>query len=154
MDSMHALDLGLFANHLRQLFQIDAVNVPVGGDGMSEAPPPVAKTLPINDRKVKKCLDIILANPPDLIDQLTSFHRKVLYTVCCKNNILGLHNTVVVGTRRVLATNISNWVQRPEIDPDTSLTYPADDDESQLGDQDEVEEAPDEDELDEEPLPG
>ncbi|KAG6913353.1 hypothetical protein DXG01_007500, partial [Tephrocybe rancida] len=104
---------------------INAVNVPVGSDGMSEAPPPVAKTLPINNRKVKKCLDIILTNPPNLIDQLTSFHHKVLYTV-----------------------------QWPEIDPNTLLTYPTDDDESQLSDQDEVEEALDEDELDKEPLPG
>ncbi|KAG6906022.1 hypothetical protein DXG01_016262 [Tephrocybe rancida] len=126
MDSMHALDLCLFANHLHKLFKID-IDTLVGGDGLLEPLPPASKLLDHNDQKSKDCWELIRQNPPNLVDGLTSFHCKVLYTVCCENNIKGPGHSIIVGTQWVLVVNISHWWGNPEFDPIKLPVKPMDD---------------------------
>ncbi|RDB18682.1 hypothetical protein Hypma_014671 [Hypsizygus marmoreus] len=110
IDSMHALDLGLFQNHCRRLFRIDAEHI--GGDGSAgPIPPPYKRVSTVPDKKsLRTCLALIRSGDQgDLLDQLLTFKRKVLYTVCVDNNIIAPGKTMVVGTKWVLANNIYNW---------------------------------------------
>ena len=108
IDSMHALDLGLFQTHCRLLFQID-LKVP-GGDGSITKPLVVQDKLVEKDNTFNDCLKIIRQNKDEMIFKLLAFHRKILYTICIENNILGDGHSCVVGTRWVLARNIYLWV--------------------------------------------
>lgn len=110
IDSMHALDLGLFQHHIRELFGIDLGAE--GGDGSRVSQPPSATKVPkeIKDDDLAKCRSIIKENPPNLISELVAFHRKTLYLVCVELDIRGEQNSLVVGTRWVLAKNIFHWV--------------------------------------------
>lgn len=111
IDSMHALDLGLLQTHCRVFFQID-ISVS-GGDG-SSTQPPLAVEKRVTSSKGKKelsaCLDMIRSNEDNMLYELLSFPRKVLYTVCVDLGIRGVNNSLVVGTKWVLAQNISRWV--------------------------------------------
>jgi hypothetical protein len=108
IDSMHALDLGLFQHHTRELFGIDLKAV--GGDGSRPLPPPLKETKEVKPDELASCRNVIKANAPDLISELLSFHRKVLYIICVDLDIRGEKNTIVVGTRWVLVKNIFHWV--------------------------------------------
>ena len=119
IDSMHTLDLNLFQNHCRTLFQIDLKHL--GGDASCiSAPDPSPKQITSADRKdlrtsLSKCREVVRLNPAGLLQDLLSFHRKVLYTVCMEEDIKGDGHTLVVGTRWVLANNIHHWVRRLDI---------------------------------------
>lgn len=108
IDSMHALGLGLFQNHCRKLFKID-LNV-TGGNGAIDPQPPNDKRT-ADRTSLRKCVEIVYANEPDMLNKLLKVHRKVLYTVCIDNDIRGANNYLVVGTRWVLANNIYQWVR-------------------------------------------
>lgn len=111
IDSMHALDLNLLANHCRNLFRID-VTVKVGGNGVS--PPSVPASKRISSQKdigdARKALSLIRTNDHDLLDNLMKLSRKALYTICVDNNIVGNGRSVVIGTSWVLANDIVRWV--------------------------------------------
>jgi hypothetical protein len=111
IDSMHALDLGLLQTHCRKFFQID-VNVP-GGDGSSKQPlvsPDKCVTSKKGKKQYNMCLEMIRSNEDEMLFELLSFPRKVLYTVCVDLNIRGVNNKLVVGTKWILAQNITRWV--------------------------------------------
>lgn len=116
VDSMHTLDLNLFQNHCRNLFQIDLKHL--GGDASgitSLLPDPSTKQITSRDRKdlqksLSKCQEVVRRNPPSLRQDLLAFQRKVLYTICVDQDIKGEGHTLVVGTRWVLANNIHYWV--------------------------------------------
>jgi hypothetical protein len=108
IESMHALDLGLFQHHCHELFQIDITTK--GGDGFTEAPAPRNKRTR-DGGALRDCMQVIRSNEPGLLNQLLEFHRKVLYTICVDHGIRGPGNTVIVGTRWVLSRNIYNWVR-------------------------------------------
>ena len=113
IDSMHTLDLNLFQNHCRTLFQIDLLRD--GGDGSCIEPRPLAsKSIGPGDRKellsaLAKCHLLIVNNPQNLVSQLLQYHRKVLYTICVQQNIKESGKTLIVGTRWRLAKNIEQW---------------------------------------------
>jgi hypothetical protein len=107
IDSMHALDLGLFQHHTRELFGIDLKAE--GGDG-SRPLPPSAEPKDVKPEELDQCWDMIKANTPNLVSELLSMHRKVLYLICVELDIRGQQNTMVLGTRWVLVKNIFHWV--------------------------------------------
>lgn len=108
IDSMHALDLGLFQNHIRVLFGIDLDQL--GGDGSRPAPSTKDKTKIITDDILTRCREIIKANDPNMRSDLLSMHRKALYLISVELNILGDQNKIVIGTKWVLVRNIFQWV--------------------------------------------
>lgn len=116
IDSMHMLDLNLFQNHCRSLFQIDLKHV--GGDTShihSLLPDPSTKWINSGDRKdlqssLSKCQEVVHLNLPGLLQDLLAFHQKVLFTLCMDRDIKGEGHALVVGTRWVLANNIYSWV--------------------------------------------
>jgi len=111
IDSMHALDLGLFQHHCRKLFQID-ITVP-GGDGFME-PPSVKDKRSSDIGSLIDCTQCIRRNEVDMLGQLVKYHRRVLYTICVNNDIQEPGKTIVTGTKWVLARSIYNWV-RPSL---------------------------------------
>ncbi|KAJ3501861.1 hypothetical protein NLJ89_g9152 [Agrocybe chaxingu] len=113
VNSMHALDLNLLQNHCRNLFQINPDK-----SGNVDAPiAPVATT----DKRIttkqhlnalKKCLKAIADKTGTiLLNELLLFPRRVLYTICVDNDIVGANHTSVVGIKWVLANNIVLWKQ-------------------------------------------
>lgn len=111
VDSMHALDLNLLQNHCRSLFQIDTHNP--GGDGLSgQSYGDIEKRVESADhiRLWKKCQKLIRTNPPNLLNELLKYPRKVLYTICLDNDIRGEGHRLVVGVNWVLAGHIHAWV--------------------------------------------
>ncbi|RDB25398.1 hypothetical protein Hypma_008131 [Hypsizygus marmoreus] len=145
--SMHALDIGLFQHHCRDLFKIDMKRN--GGDASLAAPPtPINKraTNKVQKKSLSKCLALIKANSqPSLLDNLLAFERKILYIVCIDNDIIRPGNTIVVGTRWLLANDIYRWRHsddpslqaflNPLPDQPEGTTDP--DDQSEEGDSDE-----------------
>ena len=107
IDSMHALDLGLFQHHCRKLFQIN-ITVP-GGDGFME-PPPVKDKRSSDISSLIDCTQCIRRNEVDMLGQLVKYHRRVLDTICVNNDIREPGKTVVTDTKWVLARSIYNWV--------------------------------------------
>ena len=113
IDSMHTLDLNLFQNHCRVLFQIDLLHN--GGDGSFIEPKPLStKCIGPGDRKellssLARCRLLIVDNPEDLLPQLLQYPRKVLYTYCVEEEIMQSGKTLVLGTRWRLAKNIEQW---------------------------------------------
>lgn len=111
VDPMHALDLNLFQNHCRSIFQIDTTYP--GGDGTSDPPAHGGeKRLSTKEhlRSLAICIDLIRANGPDLLMVLIQHPRLVLYTICVDNNIVGEGHSIIVGTKWILAKNILSWV--------------------------------------------
>lgn len=110
IDPMHALDLNLLSNHCRNLFRIDSKHN--GGNGASTVLPsaPHQRISKKDETLARKCVNLIESNPPNLEERLLSYHRKILYTVCFDNQIMREGSNVVIGTKRVLADNISVWV--------------------------------------------
>ena len=118
IDSMHTLDLNLFQNHCRKLFQIDLKHL--GGDAsrirVTSLAESSTKQITSRDRKdlqasLSKCQEVVRLNLPGLLQDLLAFHRKVLYTICVEQDIKKEGHTLVVGTRWVLANNIYEWVR-------------------------------------------
>lgn len=111
IDSMHAIDLNLLKNHIQQAFQIDLRHR--RGDALRSPSTPRIKRVVANGteiRALQKCQDIIYDNPPKLLYELLQFHRKVLYSFCLDYEIFIENQTVVIGTRWVLAKSIHQWV--------------------------------------------
>ena len=114
IESMHALDLGLFEHHIRRLFRVEP-DVD-GGDGIATGQQqavglkPKRATSRDDLTSMNKCLQAIREHHQSLFYQLLSYPRKVLYTICVDWNILGPTNTVVIGTKIVLSKNICHWV--------------------------------------------
>jgi hypothetical protein len=111
IDSMHALDLNLFQNHVRNLFKINLKKL--GNEGDAKATRIPNQKQPTSDqykRGLKRCVALVYANDEDLLYQLLSLERRVLYTFCVDNNIVGQGHKLIVGTRWVLARNIALWV--------------------------------------------
>ncbi|KII89487.1 hypothetical protein PLICRDRAFT_108974 [Plicaturopsis crispa FD-325 SS-3] len=117
LESMHALDLNLFPNHCRNLFQIDTKSN--GGDGFVETPPMRDKCVTTLEglKSVARYQKIIDRGPENLSEQLFKAPRKVLYTLCVRQNILGVGNTIVVGTKEILVGNICRWVSASSSSP-------------------------------------
>ena len=111
VDPMHALDLNLLQNHCRTLFQIDVKHP--GGDGYTQVTSHREMRITSKEhfRSLKKCAEMIEANLPDLREALLDHPRRVLYTICVDNQILGNGHRVIVGTKWVLANNILQWVR-------------------------------------------
>jgi len=110
VDSMHALDLGLFQHHCRDLFQI---NIKVeGGDGFAIPRPPVNKHLIKGLKPLQDCVEAICLNRSCLLYKLLDFHRKVLFTICLDNEIQRAESMAIVGTKWILANQIYTWVRR------------------------------------------
>lgn len=107
IDSMHALDLGLFQHHCRVLFGIDLSHA--GGDGSRPHLAPREKKF-IDDDSLIRCREIIKSNEPDMLSELLKKHRQTLYLICVELDIRGERNKVVIGTKWVLARNIVLWV--------------------------------------------
>ncbi|KAF9455518.1 hypothetical protein BDZ94DRAFT_1303028 [Collybia nuda] len=82
IDSMHALDLNLFQNHICNIFKINL-----------DKPGIVKEKLPKHVPQNK----------------LVSLERRVLYTFCAVHKIIADGHQLVVGTRWVLAKNIIHW---------------------------------------------
>jgi hypothetical protein len=53
---------------------------------------------------------MICDNGNEMLYELLSFPRKVLYNACMDLGILGTKNKLVVGMKWVLTQNISHWV--------------------------------------------
>lgn len=109
VDPMHALDLNLFQNHCRTIFQIDT-KYP-GGDGTAAPMQAPQRGISTKDqlRSLQRCVQLIRLNGPDMVTELIRHPRLVLYTICVDNNILGRDQSVIVGTKWVLSNNIYNW---------------------------------------------
>ncbi|KAF5329887.1 hypothetical protein D9611_013390 [Ephemerocybe angulata] len=109
VDPMHAFDLNLFSNHVRELFQIDLSSL--GGDrSNTKALQPRSKRAPAKEAKtVKRAVALIHENGPDLLESLLSFSRKILYTVCEDFHIRERDD--ILGTRWILANMIWDWRQ-------------------------------------------
>lgn len=112
IDSMHALDLGLFQHHLRSLFKISHdVN---GGDGSVKDSAVVAhdkRALSKDEKRWHRlCLEIIHEKDSDMQAKLLRAPRRVLYTICVDHDIRGPDNRMVVGSKWVLVRNIYHWV--------------------------------------------
>lgn len=94
IDSMHALDLNLLANHCRNLFRTD-ITVKVGGDGASPRSIPPSKRISSakDTSDARKALGLIRANEPDLLDGLMKLSRKALYTIALTTTLSdqGMH---------------------------------------------------------------
>jgi len=103
VDPMHALDLNLLQNHCRNMFQIDIKHP--GGNGYTKVTS--HKEMCITSKEhfqlLKKCMEIIEANLPDLQEALLDHPQCVLYTICIDNQILGDGHRVIMGTKWVLA---------------------------------------------------
>jgi hypothetical protein len=109
VDSMHALDLGLFQHHCRDLFQI---NIKVeGGDGFATPRPPVNKRQITGLKPLQDCVEAICSNRSHLLYELLDFHRKVLFTICLDNEIRWADGMAIVGTKWILANQIYTWVR-------------------------------------------
>jgi hypothetical protein len=61
-------------------------------------------------KKLNSCLAMIRDNGNEMLYELLSFPRKVLYNACVDLGILGTKNKLVVGTKLVLTQNISRCV--------------------------------------------
>ena len=85
VELMHALDLGLFQHHCRDLFQID-IKVE-GSDSFAAPRPPVDKHLITGLKPLQDCVEVICLNRSHLLYELLEFHRKVLFTICLDNEI-------------------------------------------------------------------
>jgi len=109
VESMHALDLGLFQHHCRDLFQID-IKVE-GGDGFAAPRPPVNKRLITGLKPLQDCMEAICLNRSHLLYELLEFHRKVLFTICLDNEIRRGEGMAIIGTKWVLANQIYTWVR-------------------------------------------
>jgi len=96
INSMHALDLGLFQHYCRKLFQINITVL--GGDGFME-PPPVKDKRSSNIGSLIDCTQCIRRNEVDMLGQLVKYHRRVLYTICVNNDIREPGKTIVTGTK-------------------------------------------------------
>jgi len=107
IDSMHALDLGLFHHHCRQFFIVDPTVT--GGDG-SASEPTFRRTAVPKQEDLDRCLGVIQKNETAMSFELLSFNRAVLFRICTDYNIVGKGHTLVVGTKWVLARNIYQWV--------------------------------------------
>lgn len=110
IDPMHAIDLNLLSNHCRNLFRIDSKHN--GGNGLSTIAPPISqqRITKKDETSARRCISLIESNPVDLVDKLLSYHRRILFTICLDNQIVMDGCNVVIGTKRVLADNISVWV--------------------------------------------
>ena len=112
IESMHALDLGLFEHHVRSLFQIE-LDVD-GGDGMAVSKFQALKPKRVTSRdeiaSMNRCVQLIQKNHQSLFYQLLSYSRRILYTICIDWKIFGAGNTVVIGTKIILSDNICRWV--------------------------------------------
>lgn len=113
VDSMHALDLGLFQNHCRSLFGIDLDHA--GGNGSSSLPPASKKvtstSTSIEIARIKACNKLVEENGVGLLYNLLAFQRRDLYTICLYYDIRIEGRRHIVGTRWVLAKQIYNWVR-------------------------------------------
>lgn len=113
IDPMHALDLNLFQNHCRTIFQID-IKYP-GTDGSSAPITTSRQGISTKEhlRSLQRCVELIQLNGPNMLTELIRHPRLILYTICVDNSILGPGNQMVVGTKWVLANNIHAWVRSP-----------------------------------------
>ncbi|PPR07348.1 hypothetical protein CVT24_007483 [Panaeolus cyanescens] len=114
IDAMHTLDLGLFSNHCRVLFALNA-EAP-SGDGTSSVQS--ANTIKRVYTKAhisayRRCIDIVTKKRPSIEQELLELDRKVLYTFCEDNRIIPEGHNIVVGTKPVLAANIIRWRDGP-----------------------------------------
>ena len=102
LDSMHAAFLGLFQTHCRRVWRID-ISVE-GGDG-SLLRPEKSVQRPSNSVLIK-CLQLIKANPSDLLERLDAGNvtKNTLWHICVDN---GLRHA---GAKRALAKGIVEWV--------------------------------------------
>lgn len=111
IDSMHALDLNLFQNHVRNIFKINLLKL---GRVDENSPRPIPNnkliTSDAEKRSLKKCVTLVYENDDELLYRLLSLERRVLYTFCVDNGVVGEGHRLVVGTRWVLARNITLWV--------------------------------------------
>lgn len=103
LDSMHAAFLGLFQTHCRKVWRI-GISVE-GGDGSLLHPEkPVPRP---SDSALLKCLELIKANPSDLLERLDAgdIQKNTLWHICVDN---GLRHA---GGKRALAKGIVQWVR-------------------------------------------
>lgn len=111
IDSMHTLDLNLFQNHVRNVFKINLLKPGMQGDPQPNHTPHEKHVTTNKEKKiVARCVQLIYTNDDDLLYALLSYDRRILYTVCVDNGIIGEGHKLVVGTRWVLAKNITLWV--------------------------------------------
>lgn len=112
VDSMHALDLGLFQNHCQELFGINVKHA--GGDGSSSLPPVSKKvtstSTSIEITRIKNCNQLIRENEAGMLYSIVVFERRDLYTICLYYDIRAEGMQHISGTRWVLAKLIYNWV--------------------------------------------
>ena len=113
VDSMHALDLGLFQNHCRELFGLDLDHT--GGDGSSSLPPTSRKvtstSTSIEIARIKSCNRIVGENREGMLYNILAFERRDLYTICLYYDIRAEGSQLIAGTRWVLAKLIYYWVR-------------------------------------------
>jgi hypothetical protein len=112
IDSMHALDLNLFQNHVRNIFKINLLKP---GSDDEALPDPFANnnrvTSSAEKASLKKCIKQVYENDQDLLYKLLSHERRVLYAFCVDNGVIGEGHKLVIGTRWILARNITLWVR-------------------------------------------
>lgn len=106
--SMHVLDLGLFCTHCLKIFQISSKQL--GGDGTIMKPSLVKLKQVPSQKQLSQCLEVICINEMKMVLKLLSFDCEVLVTICKDYDIWAAGNTLVVGTKWVLAQNIYHWV--------------------------------------------
>ncbi|KAH6907045.1 hypothetical protein BKA70DRAFT_1428553 [Coprinopsis sp. MPI-PUGE-AT-0042] len=114
IDSMHSLDLNLLKNHCRNLFQIDLSRDAGSAERsglLSDATVKRVTSNRLDLRALEKCQEIIFQNEVNMLDSLLQTARKILYTFCLDYEIKGADHSLVVGTRYVLARNITIWRQ-------------------------------------------
>lgn len=115
IDSMHALDLNLLQNQCRSLFQVNT-EVSLGHSVLSTPPPRALDTKRITTKAhiklYSKCCTLVAKNKSEnLVEELLTYPRKVLYTFCLDHKVLASGNSVVVGTKVVLSNTIFQWVR-------------------------------------------
>ena len=108
IDSMHALDLGLFRTHCIEIFQSNSTCP--GGDGTLTKPPLVKTRKKPTKKKLNRCLEVIRENKPNMALELLSFSREALFMICQDYDIRAPGHKLVVGIKWVLAQNIYHWV--------------------------------------------
>lgn len=108
VDSMHTLDLNLFQNHCRTLFQIDITKP--GGDRRS-----ALQTKPrkhdIDEAAFNQLKRVLRRNEHSLLYQLLAFDRKILYHACSTFGIVTPGANQLLGTPWILACNLHSWVR-------------------------------------------
>ncbi|KAJ3507192.1 hypothetical protein NLJ89_g6446 [Agrocybe chaxingu] len=107
VDSMHALHLGLIQHHCRSLFRIDLLHL--GGDASHNPAKQHRRTARVRRQDIEACIEQIRENKHELLYDLLSFHRQVLYRACHHFSVMPEGHQLILGTKWVLAKALYSW---------------------------------------------